>query len=143
MPQNTLCTLYNSFIQSHMLYGILNWGSAAKTNLEPLKRSLRKVVRIIDFAKYQAHSEPLFKKYNLLNLTTCIKSKLLNSCLIFITKIVMKFSITFSSRRTYVIITKQDNLQMTISPSLWSPQITNKDQLFMKESKSGICCQRI
>ena len=44
-----------------MLYGILNLGSAAKTNLEPLKSSLRKAVRLIDFAKYQAHSEPLFK----------------------------------------------------------------------------------
>ena len=50
-----------------MLYGILNWGSAAKTNLEPLKRDLRKAVTVIDFAKYQAHSEPLFKKYNLLD----------------------------------------------------------------------------
>ena len=50
-----------------MLYGILNWDSAAKTNLEPFKRSLRKAVRVIDFAKYQAHSGPLFKEYKLLN----------------------------------------------------------------------------
>ena len=56
-----------------MLYGILNWGSAAKTNLEPLKRSLCKAVRVIDFAKYQAHSEPLFKKYNLLNFDNMYK----------------------------------------------------------------------
>ena len=56
-----------------MLYGILNWASAAKTNLEPLKRSLRRAVRVIDLAKYQAHSEPLFKKYNLLNFDNMYK----------------------------------------------------------------------
>ena len=46
---------------------------AYKTNLEPLKCSLRKAVRVIDFAKYQAHSEPLFKKYNLLNFDNMYK----------------------------------------------------------------------
>ena len=126
-----------------MLYGILNLGSAAKTNLEPLKRSLRKAVRVIDFARYQAHCEPLFKKYNLLNVDNMYKIEVAKFMFDFITKIVLKFSMTFSSRRTYVIITKKDNLQMTISPSPWSPQTTNEDQLFIKESKSGIRCQRI
>ena len=73
VPQKTLCTLYNSFIQSHMLYGILNWGSAYNTNLEPLKCNLRKAIRVIDFAEYQAHSKPLFKKYNLLNFDNMYK----------------------------------------------------------------------
>ena len=126
-----------------MLYGILNLGSAAKTNLELLKRSLRKAVRAIDFARYQAHCEPLFKKYNLLNVDNMYKIEVAKFMFDFITKIVLKFSMTFSSRRTYVIITKKDNLQMTISPSPWSPQTTNEDQLFIKESKSGIRCQRI
>ena len=73
VPLETLCTLYNSFIQSHMLYGILNWGSAYNTNLEPLKCNLRKAIRVIDFAKYQAHSKPLFKKYSLLNFDSMYK----------------------------------------------------------------------
>ena len=56
-----------------MLYGILNWGSAYNTNLEPLKCHLRKAIRVIDFAKYQAHSKPLFKKYSLLNFDSMYK----------------------------------------------------------------------
>ena len=56
-----------------MLYGILNWGSAYDTNLEPLKCNLRKAIREIDFAKYQAHSKPLFKKYSLLNFDSMYK----------------------------------------------------------------------
>ena len=35
VPKSTLVTLYNSFIQSHVLYGLLNWGCANKTTLEP------------------------------------------------------------------------------------------------------------
>ena len=70
-----MCTTkrYHKRYQSHILYGILNWGSAYKTYLEPLKCGLRKAVRVIDLAKYQAHSEPLFKKYNLLNFDNMYK----------------------------------------------------------------------
>ena len=56
-----------------MLYGILNWGSAYNTNLEPLKCNLRKAIRVIDMAEYQANSKALFKKYNLLNLDNMYK----------------------------------------------------------------------
>ena len=48
-------------------YGVLNWGCASKTILEPLKCNLRKAVRIIDSANYTAHSEPIFKRLKLFN----------------------------------------------------------------------------
>ena len=67
VPKNTLGMLYNSFIQSHALYGILNWGCARKSILEPLKRNLRKAIRVTDFAPYTAHSDPIFKRLRLLN----------------------------------------------------------------------------
>ena len=67
VPKNTLSMLYNSFIQSHALYGILNWGCASESILEPLKRTLRKAIRVTDFAAYTAHSEPIFKRSRLLN----------------------------------------------------------------------------
>ena len=62
VPKQSLKSLYSSFIQSHVLYGILNWGCASKTILEPLKCNLCKAVRIIDSANYTAHSEPIFKR---------------------------------------------------------------------------------
>ena len=73
IPKSTLVTLYNSFIQSHVLYGLLNWGCANKTTLEPLKITLRKAVRVIDFASYTAHTEPIFKGFKLLNLENLYK----------------------------------------------------------------------
>ena len=67
MPKQSLKSLYSSFIESHVLYGILKWGCASKTILEPLKRNLRKAVRIMDSANYTAHSEPIFKRLKVFN----------------------------------------------------------------------------
>ena len=67
VPKNYLKTLYSSSIQSHVLYGIFNWGCANKTTLEPLKRNLHKAVRVIDSANFTAHSEPIFKRQEILN----------------------------------------------------------------------------
>ena len=60
VPKQYLKSPYSSFIQSHVLYDILNWGCAKKPILEPLKHNLRKAVRVIYFAHYTAHSEPIF-----------------------------------------------------------------------------------
>ena len=73
IPKSTLVTLYNSFIQSHVFYGLLNWGCANKTSLEPFKITLCKAVREIDFASYTAHTEPIFKCFKLLNLENLYK----------------------------------------------------------------------
>ena len=67
VPKQSLKTLYSSFIQSHVLCDILNWGCANKTTLEPLKCNLRKAVRVIDFANYTAHSDPIFKRLKVFN----------------------------------------------------------------------------
>ena len=70
VPKQSLKSVYSYFIQSHVLYGILNWGCASKTILEPLKRTLRKAVRFIDSANYTAHSEPIFKRLKNFNFDT-------------------------------------------------------------------------
>lgn len=59
--------MYSFFIKSHTLYGILNWGCANSATLEPLKRNLRRAIRIIDFAEYTAHSDLVFKRLEILN----------------------------------------------------------------------------
>ena len=66
VPKSTLSSLYNAFIMPHINYGLINWSSATKTNLTPIKRCLKKAVRAINFAKARDHSLPLFKKQNLL-----------------------------------------------------------------------------
>ena len=73
VPKTTLRTLYNPFIQSHAMYGILNWGCPNKSTLETIKCSLRKAVRVADFASYTAHNDPIFKRLKLLNFDNLYK----------------------------------------------------------------------
>ena len=69
-PKKTLKTLYSSIIQSHIIYGIINWGCTNKSSLEPLKSSLRKAVTVIDFAHYMAHSEPVCERSKIFSFDT-------------------------------------------------------------------------
>ena len=67
VPKQMLKTLYSSFIPSPIRCGILNWGCANKSTLEPLKGDLRKARRVTDFAHYTAHSEPIFSRLQIFN----------------------------------------------------------------------------
>ena len=67
IPSSVLRNIYYDFIHAHINYAILNWGSAAPTNLEPIKVSMRKAVRLMTFQDRDAHSEPLFQQFNILN----------------------------------------------------------------------------
>ena len=62
LPLNIKVTIYNSLIASHINYGILAWGNRFNRILKLQK----KAVRIIGVSKYNAHTEPLFKKFRLL-----------------------------------------------------------------------------
>jgi hypothetical protein len=64
MPTYILLTLYNSLVFPYLNYGLLVWG-AASCKLEKLQKM---AIRTIDNAKYNAHTEPLFKKLGLLKL---------------------------------------------------------------------------
>ena len=65
VPYTTLLTLYNSLILSYLIYGIVVWGTQAEKLLKLQKRA----VRTISNAKYNAHTEPLFKCHNILKVT--------------------------------------------------------------------------
>ena len=56
--------LYNSLVFPHMQYAILTWGF----KLGRLNRLQKRAVRIISGSKYNSHTEPLFKKAQLLKL---------------------------------------------------------------------------
>ena len=67
IPSSIFRSIYYAVIHSHINYTILNWGSAAPSNLEPVKVSMRKVVRLMAFQQRDAHSEPLLQQFNILN----------------------------------------------------------------------------
>ena len=72
-PLHILHTLYNSLFVPHINYGSLVRG----THIEQLEKVQKKAVRIITQSSYRAHSEPLLKSLNLLNVKDMFSMKLL------------------------------------------------------------------
>ena len=58
--QKNLRSRYRSFVHPYMTYSIETWGSASKIHLHLLFFTQKKVVRIITFSHYLAHTHSLF-----------------------------------------------------------------------------------
>ena len=69
LPQQILSTIYTSLITPHLNYGILLWGHEA-TRIYKLQK---KAIRTISKSKYNAHTEPIFKKLQFLKLNDIFK----------------------------------------------------------------------
>ena len=69
LPIYILKTIYTSLIMCYLNYGILVWGH----NLNRLIILQKRAVRIISCNKYIAHTEPIFKRLNLLKLEDIFK----------------------------------------------------------------------
>ena len=67
-PPKVLLNLYFALFQSHLSYGLLAWGTASRTSIEKLFLLQKKIVRIISGESYTAHTGPIFKKLEILNL---------------------------------------------------------------------------
>ena len=74
-PQRVLFTLYNSLIISPMLYGILLWGKS--DNVDKIAKLQKRAIRTISFIGPFAHTEPLFKTFNLLKFNDIYTLKLM------------------------------------------------------------------
>ena len=64
LPVFVKLLLYNSLVLSDINYCILAWGYASGR----LERILKKCIRVVSNSKYNAHTEPLYKKLELLKL---------------------------------------------------------------------------
>ena len=62
VSRHMLHSLYFTFIQPHIDYGLVNWGCASSTNLEATRKNIKKVIRIISFQNKDSHTQPLFEK---------------------------------------------------------------------------------
>ena len=81
LPSNILLLIYRSLVESHLNYGITLWGFG---NLTRLKKLQKQSIRAVAKAKYNAHTENIFKKLQTLKVEDLFKL----SCL----KIYFKFS---------------------------------------------------
>ena len=77
VPSEILLTLYNGLIKPHILYGLKCWGF----NQERISKLQKKAMQIICSSGYLYHSEPLFKKLNVLKIDGMFKLQLLTFCL--------------------------------------------------------------
>ena len=73
IPKNILITLYNTLILPHLNYCILAWGHKPGRLITMQK----KIIRIISFSNYNAHTEPLFKIFSILKLDDMYKHNIL------------------------------------------------------------------
>jgi hypothetical protein len=69
LPGDVMKVLYFSIVQSHLNYAILLWGFDGVR----LKGIQKRIVRIITCSKYNAHTDPLFKKLKLLKVDDILK----------------------------------------------------------------------
>ena len=67
LNQDSLLTLYHSFVYPYITYGIEVWGSSSKTNLLGILKLQNKILRIITFSPARTSALPFYKRFNLLN----------------------------------------------------------------------------
>ena len=66
LPYSVLRLLYFSLVYPYLIYGILIWGKASKTNLTPLIIKQKKCLRLITGSDRLASTDPLFKETKIL-----------------------------------------------------------------------------
>ena len=69
LPKASLRTLYFALIEPHLSYGILAWGNGNKKTLHKTEMLQKRAIRTINNAKYRSHTDPLFRKSQLLKLS--------------------------------------------------------------------------
>ena len=69
LPSAILKTIYNALIQPHLNFSILLWGK----NTKRISKLQKWAVRAITCSKYNAHTDPLFKRLKLLKVNDIYK----------------------------------------------------------------------
>ena len=68
VPIEILIDVFYALIHSYLRYGILVWGNASNSSLEPLKALINKAIRIISFCPVgNINLSQIYKELNLLN----------------------------------------------------------------------------
>ena len=72
LSQKSLILLYNSLFHCHLLYAIQIWSCVNSGPINELFKLQKSAIRIISNVSYNAHTEPLFKKLQILPLPDLI-----------------------------------------------------------------------
>jgi len=66
LPTSSLILLYQSLFHCHLIYALPIWQAAAGGVINEIFKMQKNAIRIITGSKYNAHTEPLFKKLEIL-----------------------------------------------------------------------------
>ncbi len=69
----SLKILYYSIVHCHLIYGNQIWGCPNASLITEFYRKQKAAVRIISNRSYRAHTEPIFKQFNILPLPSLIE----------------------------------------------------------------------
>jgi hypothetical protein len=72
LSEKSLKALYYSLVHCHLIYGVQVWSCVNQSLLKGIEKKQKDAIRIISLASYNAHTEPLFKKLNILPLKQLI-----------------------------------------------------------------------
>ena len=72
VPPEILRNIYFATFSSNLLYGSQIWGQSQKTITDSIHRLQKKAVRIMSFSEFREHSEPLFKRLEILKVQDAI-----------------------------------------------------------------------
>ncbi len=76
LPIHSKTLIFSSLILSHLTFGILAWGYTCE-RITNYKNKQKECVRTITTNKYNAHTEPIFKRLNLLKVEDIFKLQVL------------------------------------------------------------------
>ena len=113
LPTDCMKTLYYSLFHSHLTYGLLLWGpniSAELSNKVFLKQ--KRVIRIVHNAKYNAHTNILFKSSKILKFTEMVEAEIVKTVYLYTKDLLpMPLMNVFSYNRT-LYSTRQMNVPL-------------------------------
>jgi len=72
ITKRSLRLIYFSLFHSHLIYCLPIWSCTSQNNLNKVFQLQKSAIRILDNAKYNSHTEPLFKKHSILPLEKLI-----------------------------------------------------------------------
>jgi len=139
---HTLISLYDALVKPHLIYCNVLWGNSYKTPLYKLHLMQKRILRIITFSEFHAHTRPIFINYDIMSVK--FLSKYLSAIFVY-KSINMKLPLTFCSLFTRNI-TSRTSCDLRIpfhrhkktehSILISGPRIWNKLTKLCKQSSS-------
>jgi hypothetical protein len=116
LPEKTLVIVYNSIVLPILDYSLVLWGYTYNKHMNRLINLQKRAVRVMTFSRFDAHSEPLFEKLNIMSL----KKRLLFNSSIYIYKALNSLcslnSIKFFNLKTQRTSSRSANILELVVP---------------------------